>query len=98
MQFVEIEPNLCVSAAKFSDPAGGMGGRSSGAGKGGDGGVPGEGTLWGGLFGEVVRTVVLGPSSMQPKLLKSLGEDYVNVHDDVRYGFRCFGSYRLLCC
>lgn len=83
MQFVEIEPSLCVSAAKFSHQAGV--GEGSGAGKGGGGGgLPGEGTLWGGLFAELVRTIVLGPCSMQPKLLKSLGEDYVNVHDDVR--------------
>lgn len=94
MQFVEIEPSLCVSAARFSRRAGSKGsGRGGGsAGKGGDvglsspgeDGVPGEGTVWGGLFAELVRAIVLGPSSMQPKLLKSLGEDYVNVHDDIR--------------
>ncbi|CAN0156954.1 unnamed protein product, partial [Ectocarpus sp. 12 AP-2014] len=32
-----------------------------------------------------MRTIVLGPCSMEPKLLKSLGEDFVNVHDDIRY-------------
>ncbi|CAN0352586.1 unnamed protein product, partial [Ectocarpus sp. 8 AP-2014] len=82
MQFVEIEPILCVSAAKLSHA-----GRRGGGLVGGDGGLasPGAGTIWGGLFAELMRTIVLGPCSMEPKLLKSLGEDFVNVHDDIRY-------------
>ncbi|CAM9841492.1 unnamed protein product, partial [Ectocarpus fasciculatus] len=81
MQFVEIEPVLCVSAAKLSSA-----GRRGGGLVGGDGGLasPGAGTIWGGLFAELMRTIVLGPCSMEPKLLKSLGEDFVNVHDDIR--------------
>ncbi|CAM9566144.1 unnamed protein product, partial [Hapterophycus canaliculatus] len=76
MQFVEIEPSLCVSAAKFSRAGrSGVGEQSS----------PGAGTIWGGLFAELMRAVLLGPCSMQPKLLKCLGEDFVNVHDDIRY-------------
>ena len=86
MQFVEIEPSLCVTAASLSRPVGARGGGDA-VGKGREGGVPGEGTVWGGLFAEVVRTIVLGPCSMQPKLLEALGGDYVNVHDDVRYVF-----------
>lgn len=82
MHFVEIEPSLCICvASKFS---GGVG-RGSGGGVGvSSAAMSGEGTVWGGLFAEVMRAVILGPCSMQPKLLKALGEDYVNVHDDVR--------------
>lgn len=81
MQFVEVEPKLCISAAKFL-----RSGRSNRGAVSSTGvvGVPGEGTIWGGLFAELVRTIVLGPCSMQPKLLQALGEDYVNVHDDIR--------------
>lgn len=81
MQFVEIEPKLCVSAAKFSRSGKSDGGAVSST---GGAGAPGDGTIWGGLFAELVRTIVLGPCSMQPKLLQALGEDYVNVHDDIR--------------
>ncbi|CAN0503964.1 unnamed protein product, partial [Ectocarpus sp. 12 AP-2014] len=81
-RFVEIEPILCVSAAKLS-----RAGRRGGGLAGGDGGLasPGAGTIWGGLFAELMRTIVLGPCSMEPELLKSLGEYFVNVHDDIRY-------------
>lgn len=96
MQFVEIEPSLCVSAAKFSHPVGARG-RGGAVEIAREGAVPGEGTVWGGLFSEVVRTIVLGPCSMQPKLLKSLGDDYVNVHDDVRC-MRFFGASDTLFC
>lgn len=76
MHFVEIEPSLCFSAANLVR-------RSSTS------GVPrmtGEGTIWSGLFAEVMRAMILGPCSMQPKLLKSLGDDFANVHDDIRCG------------
>lgn len=89
MHFVEIEPSLCVSAAKFvgsttaaAAAAGGAG--ASAAGGAMRAGATGEGTIWGGLFAELMRVLVLGPCSMQPKLLKALGDDYVNVHDDIR--------------
>lgn len=76
MHFVEIEPSLCFSVANLAR-------RSSTAGVTR---MSGEGTIWSGLFAEVMRAVILGPHSMQPKLLKSLGEDFANVHDDIRCG------------
>lgn len=97
MHFVEIEPSLCVTAAKRSSlgkmvgtsgGGAGGGGGAVGAGDGEEGvsssAMSGEGTIWGGLFAEIIRAVVLGPCSMEPRLLKVLGEGFVNVHDDVR--------------
>ena len=96
MHFVEIEPSLCVTAAKRSSLGKMIGSSGSGAGGGGvvgtgDGeegasssAMSGEGTIWGGLFAEIMRAVILGPCSMEPRLLKVLGEGFVNVHDDVR--------------
>lgn len=99
MHFVEIEPSLCTTAAKLSavgkigGGSGSIGGTTSRGGVAGVGGgegevsgaaVAGEGTVWGGLFAEIMRAVMLGPCSMEPRLLKVLGEGYVNVHDDVR--------------
>lgn len=89
MHFVELEPSLCVSAAAFAKP---WKNTSSGLGDDRDAGeeaftraaVWGQGTIWGGLFAELVRAVILGPCSMETKLLKALGEEFVNVHDDIR--------------
>lgn len=77
MHFVEVEPSLCVSAAKFVGSAAATATAAART-------FAGEGTIWGGLFAELVRVLVLGPCSMEPKLLKALGDDYVNVHDDLR--------------
>lgn len=89
MHFVELEPKLCVSTAPNSrrSRAADRSVRQEGGGEGVAAGiVSGENTVWGGLFLEVMRVLTLGPFSMRPKLLKALGEDYVNVHDDVRCG------------
>lgn len=99
MQFVELEPSLCVSTApKVGLPAAATARVGSGAlaneqgARAARGPVgAGGGTVWGGLFFEVVRALALGPCSMQLKVLKALGEDYVNVHDDIRYAWHVHG-------
>lgn len=63
-------------------------GKSKGRGR--DRFAAGEDTVWGGLFFEIVRGLTLGPSSMQPRLLKAFGDDYVNTQDDIRFGARLF--------